>query len=184
MIYRNFSNLSVCIFLLVEIFTLIIFRLSSILLIVTDEGGITRIIENAFFRRKLRHISVWRRSISQTSFELILYSLNRREGSRKSEKIKSDLIYSFSYYPDPPNLDSQALSVEGEGVGATKCVISRLSLIGYRIWCRCHGMRDVKAQPHGLKGMVRVPRNAWSVGSVSQCTGYRVWCGCYETHDQ
>ena len=41
----------------------------------------------------------------------------------------------------------------GYGAGATKCVIGRLSLKGYRVWCG-------------------VPRNAWLIGSVSQTIGY------------
>ena len=46
-----------------------------------DQWGINhKIIENALFPAKMHHISVWRRSISQTSFELSCYSLNRREG--------------------------------------------------------------------------------------------------------
>jgi hypothetical protein len=53
-----------------------------------------KIIENALFRAKMHPISVWRRSISQTSFELSCHSLNRRDDQKR---IESDLIYPLLY---------------------------------------------------------------------------------------
>jgi hypothetical protein len=85
MIYRKSSNLSLCIFSCRDFHADHFSSLEHITY--SDHWGRNRkIIENALFRAKLHDMSVWRRSIAQTSFELSCYYLNRREGSRRSEK--------------------------------------------------------------------------------------------------
>ena len=61
-------------FFLVEMFTLIIFRLRSISRIMTSQQEIAKSL-------KMHHISVWRRSISQASFKFSCSSLNGRKES-------------------------------------------------------------------------------------------------------